>query len=503
MTRKNYSFSTFSNNNCKRIRAAFQQLAICNLASSMEDSSATTSFNYNKHLKEQFVSNLNGSSMLEIFSLALVIPVIVLLRRAIGLNFVSVSHISQRLSKKDDIDSAKSKYSSAYMVTMAVDFLFIVIPVLLLHTVLSEWIFKLALLSTFFILFCLLSKRYITFSSSGSFDTVEKSISSLRVVMMIITCLCILAVDFNIFPRKYAKTESYGTSWMDLGVGSFVVANALVSRQARNVHSGGWKTALQSTCPLILLGVARLASTTGVDYQVHVGEYGVHWNFFFTLAAVSLLTSAINIHPKYCGILGLFILIGYQIVLVQGLNTYLLSDVRGMDIVSQNKEGIFSIFGYLGMYLVGVQMGYELFFKNNYSASSHRNQQTRRGVCAFAVILWLLTLILNQHVEQASRRMCNMAYVMLVLAVNFEVLAIFMLSEFTPGSNFTALEGAFNQNLLASFLLANLLTGLVNLSVDTLFATSNEALAILVLYAFALCFFTGLANFYGFRLKFW
>lgn len=50
---------------------------------------------------------------------------------------------------------------------------------------------------------------------------------------------------------------------------------------------------------------------------------------------------------------------------------------------------------------------------------------------------------------------------------------------------------------------ANLLTGLVNLSVDTLFATSNEALAILVLYAFVLCFFTGLANFYGFRLKFW
>lgn len=32
----------------------------------------------------------------------------------------------------------------------------------------------------------------------------------------------------------------------------------------------GWKTALQSTCPLILLGVARLASTTGVDYQVKI-----------------------------------------------------------------------------------------------------------------------------------------------------------------------------------------------------------------------------------------
>uniref|UniRef100_A0A803L614 Uncharacterized protein n=1 Tax=Chenopodium quinoa TaxID=63459 RepID=A0A803L614_CHEQI len=95
---------------------------------------------------------------------------------------------SQRSSKKDDGDSATAKYSSAYMVSMAVDFLFIVVPILLIHT-------------------------------------------------------------------------------MDLGVGSFVVANALVSRHARNVFSGGWKTALQSTCPLILLGFARLVSTSGVDYQ--------------------------------------------------------------------------------------------------------------------------------------------------------------------------------------------------------------------------------------------
>lgn len=111
--------------------------------------------------------------------------------------------------------------------------------------------------------------------------------------------------------------------------------------------------------------------------KVHVGEYGVHWNFFFTLAAVAILSSIINVPPKYCGILGSIILIGilstsfylsffipllqqfdfpgktiyfvnssgYQIWLMNGLNTYLLSNTRGTDLISQNKEGIFSIFG--------------------------------------------------------------------------------------------------------------------------------------------------------------
>jgi phosphatidylinositol glycan class W len=162
---------------------------------------------------------------------------------------------------------------------------------------------------------------------------------------MLVTCLCILAVDFKVFPRRFAKVETYGTSLMDLGVGSFVFANALVSRQARGILTMSLGNALKSTSPLLFLGFARLVFTSGVDYQVHVGEYGVHWNFFFTLAAVSILTSAFQFSPSYCGIIGFLILGGYQVCLMHGVNTYLLSDKRGTDIISQNKEGIFSIFG--------------------------------------------------------------------------------------------------------------------------------------------------------------
>lgn len=45
---------------------------------------------------------------------------------------------------------------------------------------------------------------------------------------------------------------------------------------------------------LLLLGLLRLLSTRGVDYQSHASEYGVHWNFFFTLGALRLAASAVE-----------------------------------------------------------------------------------------------------------------------------------------------------------------------------------------------------------------
>lgn len=290
---------------------------------------------------------------------------------------------------------------------------------------------------------------------------------------------------------------------MDLGVGSFVLANSLVSRQARNVSSTKWKGALKSVFPLLILGFIRLITTSGVDYQVHVGEYGVHWNFFFTLSAVSILTTLINIPPQYSGIVGSTILVGYQYWLIYGLNTYLLSNQRGSDIISQNKEGLFSIFGYWSIYLIGVQLGNSLFFGKNSTATLRSKRRARIIVWILALFFWMTTLLLDSYVERVSRRMCNLAYVTLVLAQNLQVLGILMLSGYVAGNETTVLEEAINNNLLAAFLLANLLTGLVNLSVDTLSTSSISALFILLVYAFILSIAMGLAKFNGIRLKFW
>ncbi|XP_020159496.1 uncharacterized protein At4g17910 isoform X1 [Aegilops tauschii subsp. strangulata] len=453
--------------------------------------------NPNKLLKEQFVSNLTGSSLLEIAALSTIVPVVVVLRK-----WSSRDNIRRDSVKKNDDALADHKDGVYYFSALVIDCLTVVLPILLIFTILAEWAYICAIsLVVVISIYILLKRSQSHLKAQQHLPSLRADISSYRVSVVLVTCLSILAVDFKIFPRRYAKAETYGSGIMDLGVGSFVVANALVSRQARNITSMRWKAALRSISPLGFLGFARLISTSGVDYQVHVGEYGVHWNFFFTLAAVSILTSIIRIHPKYCGIVGMLVLAGYQVWLNFGLNEYLTSDERSADIIGQNKEGVYSIFGYWGMYLIGVSLGYFLFHNLSSKGKTRSTQVVK--VWVLAASFWILAIILDSYVERVSRRMCNFAYVMLVFGQNFQVISILTLAGSISHDKNLVLEEAFNQNMLGVFIVANILTGLVNLSVDTLSASPLAAFMILVAYTFTLCMLAGLAQFSGVRIKFW
>ena len=132
-------------------------------------------------------------------------------------------------------------------------------------------------------------------STTKSIPVKKQFISNFRLFMLVATVLSILAVDFSIFPRRYAKTELYGTGFMDIGVGSFIFSHAIVSHFAKgavtskNEHCRKdlFKNAL-GCLPLFFLGTLRLIMVQSIGYHQHVTEYGLHWNFFYTIAVVKV-----------------------------------------------------------------------------------------------------------------------------------------------------------------------------------------------------------------------
>lgn len=96
------------------------------------------------------------------------------------------------------------------------------------------------------------------------------------------------------------------------------------------------------------------------------------------------------------------------------------------------------------------------------------------AVCwtALALLLWATPL-------RVSRRACNLCYVLWSLALNSGALAACMWLQPPPRP---ALLDALSKQQLAVFLVANLLTGAVNMSVNTLAVGDAVARAVVAAY---------------------
>ena len=66
-------------------------------------------------------------------------------------------------------------------------------------------------------------------------------ITAIRTYTNLFTAIAILAVDFPIFPRRFAKTELYGTGLMDIGVGLFMVTHGVTATEARSLSNNRWE----------------------------------------------------------------------------------------------------------------------------------------------------------------------------------------------------------------------------------------------------------------------
>ena len=366
-------------------------------------------------------------------------------------------------------------------------------------------------------------------------------VTAYRGTMMLATCLAILAVDFPSFPRRFAKTETFGVSVMDAGVGSVLLTQAMVSPVARMTRTSAMQrvgAAMRSASPLVLLGLARVASTAAADYHTHVTEYGVHWNFFFTLAAISVLGNALPLQGWAAAVGAGVLSAAYEYALSShGLQDYILHAPRN-DLLSANREGVFGCAGYAAVFFAGVALGQLIFGGRGGGGGGGRPSALWWiGLCAWLVAvsaaLWGLLVALERTGLRVSRRMVNLPYVVWTLAYNALLLALFLLGELLVhfvekpeskpsavmlskprfrtvqafrryfGESCQMLCDALNRNLLAVFLGSNLLTGAVNMSLPTLEASWWQGVAITALYSFSITSLAAAAHHRKLNLKFW
>ena len=240
-----------------------------------------------KERKEAFVSGLRGTSITEIYLLS-----------AVGF-----SSFLLRCSLLVCLPSLYKKACNSPLVSISIDFGIIIFPVVLVFTVLTDYVVHLLtaeILISGVILWNVFYRglRHYPFQSvlTTSYPKRQPYLTLARTSVNLFTAIAILAVDFSIFPRRLAKTETYGSGLMDIGVGAFLMAHGLTSPESRQHHSAdsgtsfGYlrlvATTLKQVLPLLLLGLLRVMVIKSMGYQEHVTEYGVHWNFFFTIATV-------------------------------------------------------------------------------------------------------------------------------------------------------------------------------------------------------------------------
>ncbi|NXF80296.1 PIGW protein, partial [Sclerurus mexicanus] len=503
-----------------------------------------------KQLKEAFISNLNGTSLLEI-SVGLSLAPLCLLCRGLLL-ILHYLHYGKPPSSRTH--------------SLLLDFLVLVSPLLFSCTVLSPIIFFMPVILA---AFCAgtFSKIYSQRKQETRvpFGQIVKefqqtyldpdhipAITVFRVYVNVLTSISILAVDFPQYPRRYAKAETYGTGVMDLGVGAFIFGNALVCPEVRQkpcVTQPKFSNLARqffSVWPLISLGVGRLLSVKSIEYHEHTSEYGVHWNFFFTLAFVRLAASLLlTVFPKNKSwILALTVAVLYQLILnTTSLKAFLLHGSGGTDsragFLDANREGLLSLFGYLAIYLASVQVGLWLLKRR----SSVRGWLGALWVLARAVVALLAFLHVSQaHADPVSRRMANLSFCLWVTAHCLMLFALFVATDLTlvftkllvkgssvpccwsvvkpPNPNkklgteavrvgreeklpHLCLISAINKNQLLFFLLANVMTGAVNILVDTIHSKAAFALCILHLYMFFNCLVMYILHAKNIVLKFW
>ncbi|XP_017089900.2 uncharacterized protein PIG-Wb [Drosophila bipectinata] len=403
-----------------------------------------------------------------------------------------------------------------------VEFLIIILPCILLVTVAVDY--------SNFIVFIMLGLTWRFLRSTRALEQVRSRVqfdlggnrpmtfSILRALTHLITAVCILAIDFSSFYRPHRKSRQFGAKLMDTGIGLFVFTMAMVSRRTRHL-SDLRRSVIYQALPLILLGLGRTIAILMLGYGQDEHEYGLHLNAFFTLGLTKLLGSLVSFLARrdlHLLPLGLGLLVTHQLGLsVLGLSDYVMDEeVDRSGLFNANREGLVSLPGFVALYLLSIYLNRWLV---NISLLSYIEMVKKLWRLLYMVlILWTLFAI-SAYGVGISRVTCNFGYVVWMEAIGAStLLASFWAVDFIINSKMPwdpvggavqdqekglltgesssrakhkaigpfAIAQALNQNGLTFFLVANVLTGMVNIFLKPEDRSDLESIFILLVYMF-------------------
>ncbi|MDB4430367.1 hypothetical protein N9140_00240 [bacterium] len=557
------------------------------------------------HDKEEFVTGHNGTTPYEIFLMCCVIPIgLQLYYKLYNYHAFFFQH-QQGQGQSKGASNNKGTMIKKWSSVIIIEFCTLLLPMLLVQTSLLSYmigptILVVGMLSLSYMIPTVNKPtQYYNTESFGPSASKSSSTAAYRPAYLsihrasvyILTTIAILAVDFPLFPRRFCKTEVSGYGFMDVGASSFIIiagwTSALSSSSAHDESSqhatkGSSKTlhakrssnnntmrAIKKCLPLFTIGFIRLVTNKGLEYQEHVSEYGVHWNFFFTLCCVEgfmvlwkgvkrqliLLGSIItdnssNIHGLYYldGILALLTIVPYQMFLsYYGGQEFIEDGERRCNYdegnagnisyakqflptilcnaYAANREGILGVVGYVSLRLLSEDVARicllvpiqrqqhsssdEQHKNNNHKHQPMMRQHTQRRLFIVSIVLWMSHLYLTVGLRiPTSRRSTNASFILWSLAHNVSLLCmihhVMMMNAPKTTTEETGdgckqqqqhlhrpyiLLEAINRYGLAVFLSSNVLTGLVNLTVDTLHSSDGKAMLVMMIYLGLVCGF--------------
>jgi phosphatidylinositol glycan class W len=317
-------------------------------------------------------------------------------------------------------------------------------------------------------------------------------VDAFRGITVLLTCYAILAVDFELFPRRHAKTEETGLSLMDLGSGSALFSAGLVAGKCPARAGAHTYTTVLT---LGALGATRLLAVESTGYTTHTSEYGRHWNFFWTLAAVVIayrctvrVAAGVGITLTPMALAAATVCVGavhqgvLDVYFAHGVDTWPRDGVLGA-----NKEGLASILGYLTLFCGGAAVGAVIFGTPpvppthrgwHYWPSSFASTSALRLLLPTALI-WSAFVVSVVLGPLPSRKLANVPYCLAVLATNTLLLLLISVLDgllpCTPTSRRHDVLRRVSRQQLTVFITANILTGCTNLSVNTLAISASVA----------------------------